>query len=278
MFDNASVLQCIHFFYYREAEKAVRTVKDYEIDYYLNGSRTMNIGGREFAVEKGNIVIRRPGEVVYSYGEAYDCYILSIDFSGSVDIPEGEYIRQRTGSVQKKFENPIMDMLPSLIRPTHDVDYMRIFEKLCKNSYPNPICKNVQNTLLSELMFVLAADSIRQSGIYSHGAKSAVDIATDYIQENFRRKITLKKLSEITNLSPNYFARLFKAETGVTPTEYLIRIRFENARVLLGETHYPIKKIASLCGFSDESFFTFSFRKRFLKTPLEYRKFYMSKM
>lgn len=278
MFDNTKVLQCIHFFYYRDSEKVVRTVKDYEIDYYLSGSRTMNINGKEFPVGKGSVVIRRPGEVVFSYGESYDCYILSLDFSGKIDIPEGEYIRQRTGSVQQKFDNPVMNMLPSIIRPSHDVDYMRIFEKLCRNSYPNPICKVAQNRLVSELMYVLAADSIRQSDNLSSTAKSAVDIATEYIQENFRRKITLKKLSDVTNLSPNYFARLFKAETGVTPTEYLIRIRFENARVLLGETDYPIKTVASLCGFSDESFFTYSFRKRFLKTPLEYRKFYMSKM
>lgn len=278
MFDNTKILQCIHFFYYREAEKVVRTVKDYEIDYYLSGSRTMNINGKEFCVEKGSIVIRRPGEVVFSYGDSYDCYILSLDFSGEIDIPEGKYIRQRTGDAQKKFENPIMDMLPAIIKPTHDVDYIRIFEKLCRNSYPNPICKSAQMRLVSELMYVLAADSIRQSDLSINSAKSAVDIATEYIQENFRRKITLQKLSELTNLSPNYFARIFKAETGVTPTEYLIRIRFENARILLGETDYPIKTVASLCGFSDESFFTFSFRKRFSKTPLEYRKFYLSKM
>ncbi|UKI35381.1 MAG: helix-turn-helix domain-containing protein [Clostridiales bacterium] len=83
----------------------------------------------------------------------------------------------------------------------------------------------------------------------------------------------------MTNLSPNYFARLFKAETGVTPTEYLIRIRFENARVLLGETDYPIKnRRVAVRIFPTSRFFTYSFRKRFLKTPLEYRKFYMSKM
>mgnify|MGYP006908965904 CR=1 FL=1 len=70
MFDNTKVLQCIHFFYYRDSEKVVRTVKDYEIDYYLSGSRTMNINGKEFPVgyppsRRGGFQLRRKLRLLY---------------------------------------------------------------------------------------------------------------------------------------------------------------------------------------------------------------------
>lgn len=58
----------------------------------------------------------------------------------------------------------------------------------------------------------------------------------------------------------------------MTPHAYLTCIRLQNAKKLLERTDLPIQKIASECGFSDNSIFYKAFKKSFSLSPSEWRK------
>lgn len=119
--------------------------------------------------------------------------------------------------------------------------------------------------LLTELMQVSAGLSHQPESI------SAVEQMVSYISEHLNESMTIEELAKKVSLSPYYFLRLFKKETGYTPHEYIIRSRIDKAKYLLKSTQEPLKKIAADCGFGDTSRFSHVFKDITKMTPQRYR-------
>ncbi len=92
-----------------------------------------------------------------------------------------------------------------------------------------------------------------------------------YIDKNYRRKITLDDLSEVSQYNRNYISQLFKVNIGINFYDYLTRIRLREATYELGRTNKTISEIALSNGFSDIKAFNKAFKSNFGKTPTEYR-------
>lgn len=95
--------------------------------------------------------------------------------------------------------------------------------------------------------------------------------AVQYLKEHYSSNITLEKLAERAYLSPSYFSRLFKQETGMTALQMLQKIRIERACQLLRSTDLPISQIAEQVGYLDGKFFYKLFQKETGTTPGKYR-------
>ncbi|MCP4023389.1 MAG: AraC family transcriptional regulator [Desulfobacteraceae bacterium] len=100
--------------------------------------------------------------------------------------------------------------------------------------------------------------------------RQAVGNACDYMRSNYARKITLAQLSKESGLSSFHFQKVFLKEKGVSPNDYLFKIRTDKAAVLLlkGES---ITDVAFATGFTDQSHFTKCFKRFIGITPGRYR-------
>lgn len=101
---------------------------------------------------------------------------------------------------------------------------------------------------------------------------TVVSKAREYIQENFRKEISLDDVSREVNVSPYYFSKLFKEESGENFIEYLTRLRIDEARTLLESRDMSIKEIGIQVGYSDPNYFSRIFKKQTGMTPREYRE------
>ena len=101
---------------------------------------------------------------------------------------------------------------------------------------------------------------------------SIIEKARSYINENFRRDISLDDVSREVDISPYYFSKLFKQETGKNFIEYLTEIRLRSARELLQNSQYSIKEICAQSGYSDPNYFSRIFKKYEGVTPSEFRE------
>ncbi len=99
-----------------------------------------------------------------------------------------------------------------------------------------------------------------------------VQIVIAFMNDNLRRRVSLSELADIANLSPSHFSSLFKTKTGISPGEYLIRLRMEKASHLLTTSQLSIKEVMALVGYDTRSNFVRHFRKYFDVAPSEYRK------
>jgi AraC family transcriptional regulator len=82
----------------------------------------------------------------------------------------------------------------------------------------------------------------------------------DFMLEHLAEDICLDDLAELTGLTSKHFARAFKQSTGIPPHQFLIMQRIEAAKRCLVDARTSLADIALLCGFSDQSHFTATFR------------------
>lgn len=93
-----------------------------------------------------------------------------------------------------------------------------------------------------------------------------------YIEENYRRRLSLSGIARALNVSPNYLSRIVRRETGITLTTQIHRARLEHARLLLAAGGRSISEIAYLVGYQNYRDFYRNFVKHERATPRQARR------
>jgi AraC-like DNA-binding protein len=104
--------------------------------------------------------------------------------------------------------------------------------------------------------------------------KDEIQITINYMNQNFREKITIESLSKLANMSESNFNRIFKKETGISPIDYLINVRIKKAKKFLREKTNTITEISMNCGFYSISHFSSCFMKQFGMSPSDYQNLF----
>src|SRR3990172_12441555 len=98
-----------------------------------------------------------------------------------------------------------------------------------------------------------------------------IQIITSRIEEQFSRELKISELARMVNVSASHLRHLFKSETGLTPTQYLKRLRMQKAQALLETTFLSVKQISNEVGFSNDTYFSREFKKTYGVAPGRYR-------
>lgn len=114
-----------------------------------------------------------------------------------------------------------------------------------------------------------------QSGAVSmangHARREKIAAVLRYIHAKATQVLTLEELARVAHLSPYHFSRLFKQATGMTPHQYVLHWRVEEAKRLLLRGNLGLSEIAQRLGFRDQSHFTARFRQATGVTPKRWR-------
>lgn len=85
-------------------------------------------------------------------------------------------------------------------------------------------------------------------------------------------KLTREEIANYIYLNPDYLTRVFKKETGLSISDYLMQQRIECAKKLLRTSDLSVSEIALASGYSNLSYFSTTFKKMVGTNPGEYRK------
>lgn len=88
-----------------------------------------------------------------------------------------------------------------------------------------------------------------------------VRAATQYIKDNLSSPLTAQSVASSAGVSKYHFLRQFKRLTGVTLSHYINDLRCQRARQLLEQGELKVKEVACLCGYSNLSYFSRTFRQ-----------------
>ena len=217
----------------------------YEIIYILSGSGTVVIGDKTYPIVQDMYCIVSPqtyhAERFEGYGEVL---FIGFEYSNKELIPQNCVYRAAD-----------MSML---------IYFRKIIDEYKQQSAEYEFAARA-------LLDLLLVTAIRDTGGASRKCKDIEYIKT-YIEQYSNQKINFGQLAKLSGYSYDYFRHVFKQRFGVSPQEYLIDARLENAKRLLKSTSLTCTEIAYNCGFSSAAQMSLLFKRKFGASPVAYKK------
>lgn len=136
--------------------------------------------------------------------------------------------------------------------------------------------QQIDSCLSLNNLLTLTIESVRGlCGYYRDNAPAGnspvITSAKAYILQHYAEKIYLSHIAEYVQLNPQYLSVLFKAEAGVSITDYITEVRIEQAKAALRGTTDSINQIAEAVGYSDPHYFSRVFSNVVGMSPKNYR-------
>ena len=216
--------------------------------YTVSGTETYNFHDKKICGEVNSVIY-------IPKGEKY-----TIDFSGEKSIVIAiDFETVKTESIR-----------PFSVKINRSIDMKSIFSEvektwIRKKPYYSTACKSD--------FYKIASMLIRQELYYSNSKNyNKISEAVDYLHKNYLdNSFRITSLYEISGISPKYFETLFFKEFKVTPKEYIISLKLNQAKELLKNERYSVGEIATLLGYGDIFYFSKFFKAKTGYTPTEYR-------
>lgn len=250
----------------------------FEMVYVKSGTGVFEFAKSHIDVGPNDLVVIRPHtphRFVSDDRNICDLVLVYFSFADNFGITvESQSAKEFLGYISKGDGEPAISVK---VRQKNDIITCmnRIIEE--QQDSGEDLSAEMQRLLMQELFILVSRvlkteyqNSISRSG--GQKVKELIRISESYIRNNFERELDLTTIASKVFLSPSYFIRVFREETGMSPINYLLKVRIDNAKEMLQTTNMKVRDIATAVGFSNQQRFNEMFRKFTGMTPLEYRR------
>ena len=196
-----------------------------EICYYDKGSQYLEVNGRQYHVQGGDVFIHFPGEIhgtgmhPESKGVLY-WMIINIDESNTNNITRLCRMLYEKGERHFKGDSRIRKLLDDIFS-VHERDEVNWLKMTRLYNYTESFLLSLIDCLHSQ-----------RQNVEDH---ARLDKIINFIRQNIKGNITISSLAKEVNLSESRFKNLFKELTGFTPNDYIQREKVNLALKALSE-------------------------------------------
>ncbi|MBO5292226.1 MAG: AraC family transcriptional regulator [Lachnospiraceae bacterium] len=234
----------------------------YVIHFVRGGKGRFCIGGREYEITEGEAFLIPPGETTYYEADAEQPWeYWWIGFHG---IKAYEYILN-TGFDQ---HTPVMrvegmDQIIQCINNMLEAHQLTIANDLRRKS-----------ELMKALALLIEENGRRQKETAGYDYPGAVYVkqAVDYLTYHYHERVKINELADYIGINRCYLTNSFKKQLGMSPQEYLVRLRMDKAASLIRNTGLPVSEIAARVGYEDPLAFSKIFRQKYGVSPRKWRE------
>lgn len=228
----------------------------YRIHYITEGRGYMRTPEQVYPLGPGDGFVIFPGQVVNYFSDENDpwgYFWMGIEGESVEELLAIAHLTRASRVFRRKvpedaFSRIMIDMYTSRISP---------------GLSPNPT-EYYLHMLFSSVISL--AGKVKSTSAY-------FEDCLDYIHAHYMESIDIRGLSALLNIDRTYLYKLFKANVGMSPQQYLISYRLSQAETLLIKTNLPVSAVADAAGFSDLSDFYKQFKKRTGFSATEFRTF-----
>lgn len=231
--------------------------EDYYLLFLIQGSMTVPQRNKEELAQAGDVLLFPPHfRYRYTYDGKEPLEYFFVHFTGS-------YAEQLLKQC---------DLFPlPCLRHTKDTPriseaFHRLFERIAD---PSHLQKQELACALEQVLLTVAKNII-----FEHTAAHrdrTLQTSLHLIHSAYHSELKIPELAKAEQLSNSRFIELFRRQTGLSPTAYLIRLRLQAACDLLENTDISVQQIASMVGYPDSHFFSKLFKKHMGTSPSAYR-------
>ena len=249
-----------------------RLLYDTELIYVSSGSYTLRVAGREWRLTEGSVAIIPPGILHESWTDlgqqaTRHCLHLTWDFhpSGAL-FPKQAF---RADEFHANRIHPVPMAVRSHLPLVHQAS--EPLARLLREMFSLLRGGERLGALLlwPILQQALGGSTCERGEILSY--PPAVTAVKNFIDAHYQEPIFSADLTRITKLSRSRIFTLFKHFMGISPADYLTKVRLEAAKRLLSGSTHSIKETAAECGFAATSYFSRIFREKVGVCPSDYR-------
>jgi AraC-like DNA-binding protein len=233
----------------------------YVIELVVDGADKFYCNRGTYTASAGELVFINPGEV--HTGSTVEGSVLSY-YSIA---PEENELNRIASLLEKNLSHEFYFSHAHIKHPLLANKILLLFRALESSPFENlqfdELFLDLMNTLLSDV-------NNKDESPKTNSKDKRVEQLIDLMYASMTEPISLQQMAKYVNISPYHLIRLFKAQTGLSPYEYLVILRIEFAKQLLKKGHH-VKDAAWDAGFYDTSHFNRLFRKFSGVTPKFFR-------
>ena len=252
---------------------------DMEVVYVLEGNVILRNGYYTYTLKQGDIFIMNDREMhsFESTGEDNMVMMLQLDLT----YFSRYYDNLRNNFFVTDMEDDSDESL-EVLRAILARIMMEVLQK--GYGYEHKVIESTHNLivcLMSDFQYFVMENGKFKNESKNKGNKilaGRLNRITDYMYENYSRKLTLSEIADREHLSIYYLSHIIKEATGLSFQDLLSYIRVEESEKLLLGTNKKIGAIADETGFSAVRYYIKHFEQWFGMHPLEYRKKYIGKI
>lgn len=225
----------------------------YCIEYVIEGHGRVSHDGESFVAKKGDIYLLSAGKNHDYYSDAKDPWT-KIWFNIYGDLVAGILESYRLTGVSHVEGLNLLSLFRDFLETAQSgLSVQETFDR----------CALVFLEIIQRI-----AGHLRPSGAQDSLARvlrRMIDEMTDF-------SFTLDDLTARLYCSKSHAIRVFKAEFGVTPYQYILSKKLSQAKIMLRNTHLPVGEISAQLGFSSSHYFSTFFKEQTGLPPLLYRQ------
>lgn len=233
---------------------------DFQLLYVASGKAHFFINGKDKEISAGHMVLFLPRqEQRYEYYGKDKTEVFWVHFTGG-----------NVKNILRKYEIPLDE---SIFYSGSSASYTTLFKEMI---HEFQICGvNYQEMLemyLRQLFVIIQRTRQEKKASISSYLQDEMEYAKRYFVDHYNENINIEEFAKSRNMSISWFLRNFKQSTKVSPMQYIINIRMNNALSLLETTEYNMKEIATILGYDNPLYFSRVFKKTKGVSPSDYRK------
>lgn len=237
---------------------APRTVPDYNFIYTSRGHVAWVIEGRRWDMHAGDMVIVPPAVGHHGFSATKKMSLTSVHVE--VHLPGGQDVfallnppRFQHVPRGSRLERYFLGITDEFDRGNDEETHLML--------------AGWSHLIVRELIRHDAHDGLLRPRV----ADPLVAKLLDELDQRLTHPVTLSELSLRSGFSPQHLNRIFRRALGMTPLQYLSRMRLERAATLLREGRKTVNAIARDVGFEDPYYFSRLFKQHFGQSPVQYR-------
>ncbi|WP_040949882.1 AraC family transcriptional regulator [Gorillibacterium massiliense] len=268
--------------FYNPGETHIRrnSIGVFDVIVVTKGTLGLGEGSQEWTIQQGEAFILRPDAVHYGTAPCtVETEIIWIHFNtfGAWDecSDMNTCLANQTALMERHKVNAYLNHseVCSIFIPKHFRLKLKGFELLEDFFQLEQDPRSLRNWKRQNIFQLFIQHLDQELASTSDGtALQLADRIELFIRQNYTRKITNAHLQKELNYHPNYLAKCMLKVYGMTPIEYLVHYRLEQAKKLLIQSNWSIARITEEVGFQHTSYFSYCFGKQEGLSPLSYRK------
>jgi AraC-like DNA-binding protein len=175
--------------------------------------------------------------------------------------------------VATTFHRPPVDDTRNVYVSPLDLDLLGAALRFVKAVVHGPDRRVLAPIYLQEIVYRVLQSEQCERLVDAAAEESALNPVADvihYVTERIAEPLTIADLAEHVSMSPSTFAHLFRDVTGMSPYQFVKRMRLDRARGMLVDGSLNVSEVAKSVGYSSLSAFITEFKRHFGATPRAY--------